>query len=171
MYEDPRELDNLLDAVTNEKKHTPTGVKLSPNINEKDLEHNLELCIAYDIDFVVLTNTATTRDNLLTPQSRLDEIGNGGLSGRPLRIPSNEVIAKAYNLLENRIPIIGVGGVDSGKAAYEKILAGASLVQLYSGLVFKGPRLVREINDYLLDRVEKDNWGNMSEAVGQGKNW
>ena len=112
---------------------------------------------------IIATNTTLERPAGLTDRRR-DEAG--GLSGRPLFDPSTQVLADFYKLTEGRLPLIGVGGVASGADAYAKIRAGASLVQLYTALVFEGPGLVNAINRDLAACLERDGFANVAEAVG-----
>ena len=90
----------------------------------------------------------------------------GGLSGKPLEKKSNILINRFYKILKNKIKIIGVGGVDSGKSAYEKIINGASLVQLYTGMIYKGPNVASKISNELIDILKKEGIKNISEAIG-----
>ena len=106
-----------------------------------------------------------TRDDLKNTQS----YQKGGLSGKPIELKSTELIGKFYNILKGRIKIIGVGGVDSGKSAYEKFLAGANYVQLYTGMVFRGPNIVNLIKKELKELLLVDGVKNYSEIIGKTK--
>ena len=96
----------------------------------------------------------------------INKLEKGGLSGKPLENKSNITINKFYKNLKNKIIIIGVGGVDSGKSAYEKILNGASLIQLYTGMVYQGPNISNKINEELIVILKKEGFENISEAIG-----
>ena len=123
----------------------------------------MKLILEYKIDGVILTNTSNkNRDNLKDPNSK----ENGGLSGKPIRDLSTEFVKKFYRNLNGKIPIIGVGGVDSGESAFEKIAAGASAVQLYTGLIYKGPNIVKVIKKDLIKILNNKGFKNISEAVG-----
>ena len=123
----------------------------------------MKLILEYKIDGVILTNTTNkNRDNLKDPNSK--EIG--GLSGKPIRDLSTEFVKKFYRNLNGKIPIIGVGGVDSGESAFEKIAAGASAVQLYTGLIYKGPNIVKVIKKDLIKILNSKGFKNINEAVG-----
>ena len=98
--------------------------------------------------------------------NNINKLEKGGLSGKPLYEVSNNVISKFYKLLGNKIKIIGVGGVDSGETAFEKIIRGASLVQLYTGMVYKGPGIASSISSELIDILKNKGFKNISEAVG-----
>ena len=101
------------------------------------------------IDGVIATNTTISREGLKTSAERIQEIGNGGLSGNPVQARSTEVIAFLHNKSNGAFPIIGVGGIDGPESAKEKLKAGASLIQVYSGFVYQGPELVKNINKAL----------------------
>ena len=123
----------------------------------------MKLILEYKIDGVILTNTSNkNRDNLKDPNSK----ENGGLSGKPIRDLSTEFVKKFYRNLNGKIPIIGVGGVDSGESAFEKIAAGASAVQLYTGLIYKGPNIVKAIKKDLIEILNNKGFKNINEAVG-----
>ena len=115
------------------------------------------------IDGMIVSNTTIARPDSLKSSNRSE---TGGLSGAPLFGPSTEILRKTYRLTGGRIPLIGVGGIESGAAAYAKIKAGASLVQLYTALIYKGPGLVRRIADELGTLLERDGCSSLAEAVG-----
>ena len=144
-------------------EHIPFIVKLSPDITKEKFKGLAKACLELSIDGVTLTNTTTQRPEFLEKEFRSRE---GGLSGKPLTERSTELIREFYNLSEGKITIIGVGGISSGQDAYDKIKAGASLVQLYSALVFKGPEVVRQINKDLITLLHQDGYKNISDAVG-----
>ena len=100
---------------------------------------------------MVATNTSTSRENLLTNQEEIKKIGNGGLSGKPIKLKSTEVIKYLHENSNGAFPIIGVGGIHSAEDAIEKIEAGASLVQVYTGFIYEGPSIVKKINQAILD--------------------
>ena len=134
-------------------------VKLSPDINSKDISKIIELIIKFKIDGIIVSNsTDTNRDNLSDYQK--NEIG--GLSGKPLKNISTELIKKFYKETKGKVKIIGVGGVDSGKTAFEKICAGADVVQLYTGMVYKGPGVVKAMKKELISILKKENLKNIS---------
>jgi dihydroorotate dehydrogenase len=143
-------------------RRPPLLVKLSPDLADADLE---DLAIALEqagVDGLIATNTTITRPALTTP----DVQETGGLSGRPLRQRATEVIRLLYRATGGRLPIIGSGGVMSADDAYEKIRAGASLVQVYTGFIYRGPRLVREMVDGLAERLARDGFTHIREAIG-----
>ena len=141
-------LQDLLKSVITEKKNLnsniPIAVKVSPDISEDQVNQITEILLENKINAVIVSNTSdATRDKL----SNIQRHQKGGLSGKPIEEKSNILINKFYKLLKGKIKIIGVGGVDSGQAAYDKFIAGADFVQLYTGMVFKGPTSFSEISN------------------------
>ena len=142
-------------------------LKISPDLEDTFIENIIELVLQNNIDGLILTNTTNqNRENLLD-KSKSE---SGGLSGKPLRNLSTELIKKFYIHLKGKIPIIGVGGVDSGKSAFEKLAAGASAIQLYTGMVYKGPTIVKEIKKELIDTMKEKGFKNIKDIVGSNLN-
>ena len=138
-------------------------LKISPDLNNQNIDEIINLILEYKIDGVILTNTTDrNRENLLSE----NKIENGGLSGKPLRNMSTKLIKRFYKDLKGKIPIIGVGGIDSGKAAFEKIAAGASALQLYTGMVYGGPMIIKNIKKDLIRILNEQGFKNIKEAVG-----
>ncbi len=138
-------------------------IKLSPDIRDSEISGILELIFKFKIDGIIISNTSNeNRENLIDTNKK----EQGGLSGKPIRKISTEMIKKFYKEVKKKIPIIGVGGVDSGESAFEKIAAGAEAVQLYTGMVYKGPTIVKEIKKDLIDILKKEKIKKISEAVG-----
>ena len=163
-------LDELLKVIDKEKKNlnskTPISVKISPDINDKEIKQISEVLLNNDIEAVIISNTSdATRDNLKNIQGHQ----KGGLSGKPIELKSTKLINKFYKILNGRIKIIGVGGVDSGMSAYEKFLAGANYVQLYTGMVFRGPNIVNLIKKELKELLLRDGVKNFAEIIGKTK--
>jgi len=138
-------------------------VKISPDLEIAQLQEICKLALSMDIDGLVISNTTVERPDTLTDLQRFEI---GGLSGKPLFAGSTEMLRKTYELTDGKVPLIGVGGISSSIDAYKKIKAGASLVQLYSALVYEGPLLVRRINNGLTDLLKQDGFSNISDAVG-----
>lgn len=138
-------------------KPKPVLLKIAPDLNENQLDEIVDLVAETKIDGVVACNTSVNREGLKTSKERLIEIGNGGLSGKPVRERSTEVIRYLSEKSNKSFPIIGVGGIHSAEDALEKIEAGATLVQLYTGFIYEGPNLINEINLKLLEnpRISK----------------
>ena len=127
----------------------PILLKIAPDLSDGQLDDIVDICLALGIDGIIATNTTISRDGLATPDQRVTAAGAGGLSGQALRQRATEVIRYLHQRSGGRLPIIGVGGVASPEDALEKLAAGASLVQIYTGLVYEGPALVKRINQAL----------------------
>ena len=141
----------------------PLLLKIAPDLSEKDKRDIAEAAVDVGIDGIIATNTTVDRPEGLHDRHRSEA---GGLSGRPLFGPSTTVLSEMYLLTEGKLPLIGCGGVESGAGAYAKIRAGASLVQLYSALVYHGPGLINRIKRDLVELLEADGFGSIGEAVG-----
>ena len=166
-FHDQKELEKLLNGINKIKKDKniskPIVVKLSPDISDNEISKIIELILKFKIDGIVISNTTdSNRDNLLDEKKS----ESGGLSGKPLRDISTNLIKKFYNETRGKIQIIGVGGVDSGQAAFDKITAGANAVQLYTGMVYKGPGVVKDMKKELITILKKENLKNISAAIG-----
>ena len=167
-FHDQNKLDELLREINKEKKNLrseiPIVVKVSPDIEEQEIKKISEVLLNNDIKVVIISNSSdSTRHHL----SNIQKHQKGGLSGKPIEKKSNELINEFYKVLKGRISIIGVGGVDSGKSAYEKFLAGANYIQLYTGMVFKGPNIVNMMKKELKDLLIKDGVKNFTEIIGK----
>ncbi|MGL5218254.1 MAG: dihydroorotate dehydrogenase (quinone), partial [Plesiomonas shigelloides] len=127
-------------------KYVPVAVKIAPDLSHEELVQIADSLVRHQIDGVIATNTTLDR-SLVNGLNHCAQ--SGGLSGRPLQLKSTEIIRQLSAELQGRLPIIGVGGIDSVIAAREKMQAGASLVQIYSGFIFKGPGLVKEIVNHI----------------------
>ena len=128
----------------------PILVKISPDLNWEQIDDVLELVDEFNMDGIVATNTTITRTKLSTDSETIERIGSGGLSGKPIRERSTEIIRYISEKTGGKLPIIGVGGILSADDALEKLRAGASLVQVYTGFVYEGPGLVKRINEAVL---------------------
>ena len=128
----------------------PILLKIAPDLNNSQLDEIIELVAETKIDGVIASNTSTTRDNLNVSKERLQEIGNGGVSGQPIKDQSTQVIKYLADTSNKSFPIIGVGGIHSAEDALEKLIAGADLVQIYTGFIYEGPGLIKRINKALL---------------------
>ncbi len=141
----------------------PIIFKLSPNLNNNEIDRLSDIFLEKKIDGIILTNTTITGKEHLLDKNKNEE---GGLSGKPLSLHSNIVIQSFYKNLRGKIPIVGVGGVHDGKTAYEKIKCGANLLQLYTAMVFRGPYVASKINRELVCLLKKDGLKNISDAIG-----
>ena len=160
-------LTNLNKIKEKNKTKVPLLLKVSPDINDDDIHEIADTAIKNNISGLILTNTTVGgRENLISDNKKEE----GGLSGEPLRKTSTNMIKKFYKHLNVKIPIIGVGGINSGKTAYEKITAGASLLQLYTSLIYKGPLIVKNIKKELIQILKSDGFNNIKEAIGKDFN-
>jgi len=167
-FHEQKKLNELLQIIDKERKNlsskTPIAVKVSPDIDDREVKMISEVLLDNNIEVIIVSNTSdSTRDNL----NNIQRYQKGGLSGKPIKEKSSKLISKFYKVLNGRIKIIGVGGVDSGKSAYEKFLAGANYIQLYTGMVFKGPNIVNMIKKELKELLIKDGVKNYSEIIGK----
>ena len=166
-FHDQKEMEKLLIGLNKIKKDKniikPFAIKLSPDIKDEDISIIVELIKKYNIQSIIISNTTDkNRENL--SDFKKNELG--GLSGQPLKDISTGLIKKFYKETKGKIKIIGVGGVDSGHSAFEKITAGANAVQLYTGMVYKGPGIVKDIKKELISILKKENLKNITQAVG-----
>ena len=160
-------LQDLLKSIMEEKKNLnsniPIAVKVSPDISKDQVSQISEILLEHEIKAIIVSNTS---------EANRDKLGNiqrhqkGGLSGKPIEEKSNILINRFYKLLKGKIKIIGVGGVDSGQTAYNKFLAGADFIQLYTGMVFKGPNIAGIIKKELKELFIRDGIKNYTEIVG-----
>lgn len=184
-FEDPATLDNLLQKLV-KYKTTPLLIKLSSDLADSDLADSdladsdlancgpgssilteiISVAQQHQIDGYVIANTSTKRDGLNTPMDQINQIGKGGLSGKPIRSKSTKLIKMVYQVTNGKTPIIGVGGIDSAETAYQKIKAGASLLQLFTGFIYQGPTLARKINLGLLKLLKQDGFEHLKDAIG-----
>ena len=166
-FHEGNKLQDLLKSIIEEKKNLnsniPIAVKVSPDISEDQVSQISEILLEHEIKAIIVSNTSeATRDKL----SNIQRHQKGGLSGKPIEEKSNILINRFYKLLKGKIKIIGVGGVDSGQTAYNKFLAGADFIQLYTGMVFKGPNIAGIIKKELKELLIRDGVKNYTEIVG-----
>jgi dihydroorotate dehydrogenase len=146
-----KELLPKLKSFNNEQsKSKPILIKISPDLSNEQLDETIALIIDEKLDGIIATNTTTSRSKLLTSQSKIDQIGNGGLSGKPIADRSNEVIQYISKKTNKKLPIIGVGGIMSAEDAVNKLKAGADLVQIYTGFIYSGPSLIKKTNQLII---------------------
>ena len=160
-------IGQVLEVRTNKQQaggvRTPILVKIAPDLLDSDIKDIADIAVSTDIDGLIVSNTTIERpENLLSH----DKGEAGGLSGQPLFEPSTEMLKRIYTATGGQKPLIGVGGIASAADAYTKIRVGASLVQLYSALVYEGPSLVERIKRGLADALKKDGFTSVSDAVG-----
>ncbi len=143
---------------------TPVLLKIAPDLTLPDLDDVVGIARARRVDGMIVGNTTVSRPKSLREVDKAKEAG--GLSGRPLLALADRMLAETYVRVEGVFPLVGAGGIDSGASALGKIRAGASLVQVYSGLVFRGFALVAEIKAALLAALERDSQTNLADYVG-----
>ncbi len=164
-FEEVSPLNELLSALSSIDlfKAAPTLIKFSSDLNKKKLDSLMDVCESYQIDGYVACNTSSSREELSTPASRLQEIGGGGLSGAPLFHKSLQRVGWLRGKIGNEKPIIAVGGIDSFEKALKMLQAGATLLQIYTGLIYKGPGLVKSINRKLAAFAEREKMNSIYE--------
>ncbi|HET8656250.1 MAG TPA: quinone-dependent dihydroorotate dehydrogenase [Longimicrobiaceae bacterium] len=144
----------------------PVLVKLAPDLSDAQVEEAVEIAVGAGAAGVVATNTTISRAGLRTPAAAVERLGAGGISGAPLRGRAQEVVSRIYRRTEGKLPIVGVGGIFDAEDAWARICAGASVVQLYTSLIYGGPMLPRRINRGLLVRLRRAGLRSIQEAVG-----
>ena len=169
-FQQVEKLEELLNTLitaswenSDSNRRIPLLLKIAPDLTNEDINEIVDVAVSSGISGIIISNTTISR-----PKNLLDAKQGepGGLSGVPLFELSTQKLAQTFLAAKQRIPIIGVGGVDSAETAYTKVKAGASLIQLYTALIYKGPRLFSEINKGLSGALKNDNIDHISEAVG-----
>jgi dihydroorotate dehydrogenase len=166
-------LDDLLarlidtrDGLADRSGRRPLLLKISPDLTLPDLDDVVRVARKRRIDGLIISNTTVARPPALSNKSIAAQ--SGGLSGRPLFGPSTRMLALTYRRVENQFPLIGVGGISDAASAFQKICAGASLLQVYSGFIFRGTRLIGEINRGLTAELSRAGYAHLASAVGSG---
>jgi dihydroorotate dehydrogenase len=151
-------------AAAAQRQEKPVFVKIAPDIDFAQVDQIIEVVNSFELAGIVATNaSAFMRDSLKSPLGREP----GGLSGRPITSMVTNFVSHIYKNTGGRLPIIGVGGIFNARDAYDKITAGASAVQIYTGFVYEGPAAVKRINQGLIKLLERDGFRSVGEAVGQ----
>ncbi len=157
-FEDPKALEQLLsELLPQNKTGVPTLVKLSPDLSQVKLKKLIDICESHRISGYVACNTSLSHSNLNMDSKKLDKIGRGGVSGKPIASKSIATIKSIRNTIGDQKPIIGVGGIHSFETALQMLRAGANLLQIYTGLVYEGPGLVKRINQKLSSYLRNNN--------------
>lgn len=171
--QDRTQLEPILQALQQENtNHKPLLVKIAPDLEWEAIADVLELAQQYHLAGIIATNTTVRRDGLKT--QIIDKTGNpvteeaGGISGAPVRARSTEVVRFIYKETQGKLPIVGVGGIFTAEDAWEKITAGASLIQVYTGWIYEGPWMVRRILQGLLQKLDAEGLKSIQQAVGIG---
>ena len=167
-FHDQSKLDTLLKTINKKKidlkSNIPIVVKVSPDIDDQEIGKISEVLLDNNVKAIIVSNTSdSSRETLRNIQGHQ----KGGLSGKPIEKKSNILISKFFKILNKKVKIIGVGGVDSGKSAYEKFCAGANYIQLYTGMVFQGPNIVFKIKKELKELLLKDGVKNFTDIIGK----
>lgn len=169
-FHDEEKLDELMTTLINQKEKLnskiPIVVKISPDIKDAQIESISKMLIEFKINAIIISNSTDRHRDKLLSNSRHQK---GGLSGKPLENKSNSLINKFYNVLNGKIDIIGVGGIDSGKSAYEKFLAGSNYLQLYTGMVYQGPSIISKIKKELKQILIEKKVKNFRQIIGKNK--
>ena len=156
---DQEGLELIINRLTDIRKqmdhYIPVLLKISPDLNNKQIDTSLDIVIKYGIDGIVATNTTVSRTNLSTSMKTIEAIGNGGMSGAPLTARSLEIVRYVTAKTKGKLPIIGVGGIMSVQDALNMLDAGATLIQVYSGFIYNGPGFIRQINRAILTSRKK----------------
>lgn len=148
-------VDRLLDLRRYYDTYRPILLKVSPDLSKEQLDDIIDYCMRSGIDGIVAGNTTRSREGLTIPQSKIDEIGNGGMSGAPVHKKNLELVRYIHAKSQGHLPIIGVGGIMSGTEAKAMLDAGASLVEIYSGFIYEGPALIKKIINHLENTPQK----------------
>lgn len=169
LFQEPHLLDSLLGAMAKEEKRGPIFLKVSVHLSTQEMDAILAVVERYPfVDGFVIGNLAKRRDllHLASPPAELGAIPEGGISGRPIRAMSTDLIRYLYRKTKGKYVIIGLGGIFTAEDAYEKIKAGASLIQIVTGLIYGGPETVKKINRGLVELLTRDGYSSIREAVG-----
>lgn len=162
----PERLDALLSRLDAIETKKPTFLKLPADISVAELDALVAVCDRHRVHGLILSNLTKKRDRATINQAEIAVTDKGGISGRPVFDPSNDLISHLWKAVGRRYVIVGTGGIFSAEDAYEKIVRGASLVQLITGMIFEGPQLIGEINSGLVRLLERDGFKSVAEAVG-----
>jgi dihydroorotate dehydrogenase len=165
------QLCGILDALQAENDlQKPILVKIAPDLNNADIQEISKVCLSQHVAGIIATNTTINRQNLnttITPiTGKVIAEEAGGISGLPLQMRSTEVIRLVWQATEGKLPIVGVGGICTAEDAWQKIIAGAAIVQLYTSWIYQGPLVVREILSGLVQKLESEGLEHISQAVG-----
>jgi len=162
------ELLSVLQKRNDELGSKPLLVKIAPDLSDAEIEAISDGCVRYKLSGIIATNTTINREGLLTDAAKIKNIGAGGLSGKPVANASNRVISKLYELTNGKLPIIGVGGIFTAEDAFQKIAAGACLIQAYTGFIYAGPYFAKNIVNGLSRILKEKGFASLDEAVGSG---
>lgn len=145
----------------------PMLVKIAPDMTLEQLDDVVEIALQCGLSGIIATNTTISREGLKTPAEKVEQLGAGGVSGKPLTERSRQVIRHLYQQSQNKLTLVGVGGIYDGDDAWRMIAAGADLIQVYSGFIYGGPMMVKNINLRLKSRLEREGLSDIQQLVGQ----
>lgn len=165
-FASPERLDALLSRLDGIVTAKPTFLKLPADLSISELDALVTVCDRHRVHGLIVSNLTKIRDRATIDRGEIAVTDKGGVSGRPTFEPSNELISHLFRTTGRRYVIVGTGGIFSAEDAYEKIIRGASLVQLITGMIFEGPQLIGEINRGLVRLLRRDGFGTIAEAVG-----
>lgn len=157
-------LEQIIEALQRRKTHKPLLVKIAPDLSETEIEAIVDTCLRYAISGIIATNTTISRAGVNA--NMIERFGSGGVSGKPLTNRSNAVISAVYRLSSGKLPIVGVGGIFTSQDAFDKIAAGASLIQAYTGFVYGGPHFARNVTEGLTKILKTAGFETLDSAVG-----
>lgn len=155
-------------ANAQDRPAVPVLVKLAPDLSDTQAEEAVDIALAEGVSGIIAVNTTVDRHGLITPSRQVEALGMGGISGRPLRQRAVEMVARIHAHTRGSIPIIGVGGIFTAQDAWARIRAGASLLQTYTGFIYQGPTIARDINRGLVKIMRREGVRSVAEAVGAG---
>ncbi len=165
-------LDPILTAVraaldqASPSRRVPLLVKIAPDLSDEQIDAIADLALARGLDGIVATNTTISRSDLRSDEASVSALGAGGLSGQPLKQRSLEVLARLYRRVGARMVLVGVGGIETGEDAWQRICHGATLLELYTGFIYQGPLVARRIHRELGERLRQCGFSHIAEAVG-----
>lgn len=162
--ENLEELLTTLQKRNRELSAKPLLVKIAPDLSDPEIEAIADIALRLNLSGVIATNTTISRENLKTEIAE-----TGGLSGKPLRQKSTQIISKIYKYSNGKLPVIGVGGIFTAEDAFEKIAAGATLIQAYTGFIYQGMSFARDVNSGLQKILKEKGFANLDEAIGSAK--
>ncbi len=166
--QDAGPLRALLAAVNDAAGGVPVLVKLAPDLADEQVDQAVDIAVETRMAGVILSNTTISRAGLRTPAAELSALGDGGISGHPVKARALELVRRVYRSTSGQLPIVGVGGIFTAEDAWDRIRAGASLVQIYTGLIYGGPSTARSINEGLLKKMREAGFSSIQDVVGSG---
>ena len=159
--------ENARIAESKNSEPLPILLKIAPDLTPEQLDEVVQISLENKLSGIIATNTTVSREGLVTPSNKVDALGNGGISGKPLTERSRDFVKQIFQRTEGKLPVIGVGGIMNGEDAWQMICSGASLIQVYSGFIYHGPGFVKSINNYLLKQLDSAGLDSIDQAIGR----